>query len=112
MARVADPQKRAEWVERLRRFETSSTTVDAFCEAEGVSTASFYQWRAKLAVGEKLATSAQHPAAFVPVHIAAASEVAIHLPGGVQVTLPARERELIERTIALLVRATAAQERH
>jgi transposase-like protein len=112
MARVADPQKRAEWVERLRRFETSRMTVEAFCAAEGVSTASFYQWRAKLAVGEKLATSAQHPAAFVPVHVAATSEVAIHLPGGVQVTLPAHERELIERTIAVLVGATAAQERH
>lgn len=88
MARVADPQKRVEWVERLRRFETSSTTVEhAFCEAEGVSTASFYQSRDR-PVGEAFAASAQDPAAFVPVHLAAASEVAIHLPGGV--SLPCR----------------------
>ncbi len=107
MARVANPRKRAEWVERLRRFESSGATISAFCEAEGVSAASFYQWRAKLAVGEKLAVSAQRPAAFVPVHVAATNEVALHLPGGVRVLLPTHERELIERTIALLVRATA-----
>lgn len=110
MARVASPQKRAEWMGRLRRFESGSATVAAFCAAEGVSIASFYQWRAKLAGGEEIATSAQR-ATFVPVHIATTSEVAIHLPGGVRVMLPAHERELIERTIAMLLRATAAQER-
>jgi hypothetical protein len=94
----------------LRRFESCSATVGVFCSEEGVSIASFYQWRAKLACGEEIATSVQ-PAAFVPVHVAATSEVAIHLPGGVRVTLPAHERELIESTIAMLVRATAAQER-
>jgi hypothetical protein len=127
VARVASPQKRAEWMGRLRRFESSSATVVAFCAAEGVSMASFYQWRAKLLSertrnapsqvteenirnGSRSAAQPHHPT-FVPVHIAATSEVAIHLPGGVRVMLPAHERELIERTIAMLVRATAAQER-
>ncbi len=124
MARVASPQKRAEWMGRLRRFESGAATVAAFCAAEGVSIASFYQWRAKLGSGEsngdvsasnvqkgaRSAAQPHHPT-FVPVHISASSEVAIHLPGGVRVMLPAHERELIERTIAMLVCATAAQER-
>ena len=36
------------WMERLERFEQSGGSVQQFCDLEGVSTASFYQWRRKL----------------------------------------------------------------
>ena len=41
--------KEALWQERIRRFRRSGQTVAGFCAAEGVSTASFYQWRRRLA---------------------------------------------------------------
>jgi len=45
MTRSVDGAKRRAWSERLRRFERCELTLAAFCEAEGVSTPSFYQWR-------------------------------------------------------------------
>ena len=45
MARSADSVKRQIWRQRLRRFERGRLTIAAFCQAEGVSAASFYQWR-------------------------------------------------------------------
>jgi hypothetical protein len=37
-----------EWVDRLTRRGESDGSVAQFCEAEGVSVASFYQWQRKL----------------------------------------------------------------
>jgi hypothetical protein len=41
--------KAALWRGRFRRFRRSGQTIAEFCAAEGVSTASFYQWRRRLA---------------------------------------------------------------
>jgi hypothetical protein len=46
---IEDEEQRAQWVERLSRFEKDGRTVVAFCAGEGVSTWSFYTWRKKLA---------------------------------------------------------------
>ena len=76
------------WGERLERFEQVGQTVAQFCEAEGVSTASFYQWRRKLRVD---ASSTPALAKFVPVEVAtprqaeAATVMSVELPGGVLV---------------------------
>ena len=48
MARLADPDVRQRWEERMRSFERSGLSVVNFCREEGVSTPSFYQWRKKL----------------------------------------------------------------
>src|SRR3954447_20371816 len=40
------------WAERLARFATASLTTAQFCAAEGVSVASFYLWRRRLAAAE------------------------------------------------------------
>ena len=42
-------EKAQEWQARLDRFEQANTTVLRFCDREGVSVPSFYQWRRKLA---------------------------------------------------------------
>lgn len=47
-------RKEALWQGRIRRFRRSGQTVAGFCAAEGVSTASFYQWRRRL--GERRPT--------------------------------------------------------
>jgi len=60
---------RAQWRERLRRFDKREGTVAAFCEAESVSTWSLYDWRRKLQATEAAApdsTRAERPS-FVDV---------------------------------------------
>jgi transposase len=46
--RCPDHLTRQRWQQRLERFRRSGLTVSAFCESEGVSTASFYTWRRRL----------------------------------------------------------------
>ena len=48
MSRSIDPTVWERWRDRHRRFESSDLTVAAYCQAEGVSPAGFYQWRKKL----------------------------------------------------------------
>ena len=48
MGRHADHGKHCEWIERIRRRRESGLTVAEFCEWEGVSVASFYNWQKKL----------------------------------------------------------------
>lgn len=55
MVRRLNSVKVQEWTQRLARFSASShRSVAQFCDAEGVSTASFYQWQRKL---QKLSSS-------------------------------------------------------
>ena len=48
MGRRVDHGKHCEWSERIRRWGESGLTVAEFCEWEGVSVASFYNWQKKL----------------------------------------------------------------
>ena len=54
MSRGSNPTKVAQWSDRLERFETSGQTVTNFCVTEGVSQPSFYQWRKKLSIGNRV----------------------------------------------------------
>jgi hypothetical protein len=46
--RRPDPAVRQLWQKRLDRFRRSGLTITAFCDCEGISTASFYVWRRRL----------------------------------------------------------------
>lgn len=92
MARGSDPVKVRQWKERLKRFGKSNQSVVKFCEAEGVSQPSFYQWKKKLAGGVN-AKPARQPKrrkptsapAFHRVRISSGertSDVTIRLPNG------------------------------
>lgn len=50
MARAVGRARRsgAQWQSLIERAERSPLSVEAFCRGEGVSTASFYQWRKRL----------------------------------------------------------------
>ena len=48
MPRGHSPQKIRQWTERLKRFERSGVSVARFCQSEGISESSFYQWKRKL----------------------------------------------------------------
>ena len=80
-----------EWQERLKRFESSGLSIDAFCREEDVGRAQFADWlsalRVKEAAGEKETRSGVEPA-FVPVTVKA-QFIEILLPGGGLVRLSA-----------------------
>lgn len=48
MSRGSNPAKVREWTDRLLRFQNSAVTVAQFCDGEGVSAPSFYQWKRRL----------------------------------------------------------------
>jgi hypothetical protein len=113
MVRGSNPSKVQEWTERLARFRNSKMSVAQFCDAEGVSSPSFYQWQRKLrkrsvsagSVKDPAASSTDGPGAFQAVQVTpsqplmAARDLAatppaftrpvltVWLPGGIQVTV-------------------------
>ena len=112
MARLPDPKLARQWRQRLDRFEHSDFTVAEFCESEGYSTGSFYQWRRKLRDGK----SPGDPA-FIPVQLDASELLCnarrgfeIDLPGGATVKVP-RDATTAERRemIAEIVQATSVE---
>ena len=106
MARLPNPQLALQWRERLERFDHSELTIAEFCDLEGCSTASFYQWRQKVRSGEL-----QTKPAFVAVDLdtsdlagRAGRGIEIDLPGGAIVKVPvgatrAEQRQLIEAVV-------------
>ena len=92
--------KRQEWAARLQRFQENPSSVAAFCRSEGVSSASFYLWKRRLAV-EPTPTMPT----FVPLtitHTPTASAVEVAFPNGIVFRLPADEHAL--RTLFALAR--------
>ena len=81
MGRHADHGKHCEWIERIRRRRESGLTVAEFCEWEGVSVASFYNWQKKLrgmksrrqsvelVTPEGRLQGSPQKASFLPVHV-------------------------------------------
>lgn len=111
MARSADSRKVVEWRRRLRRYEKTEMTAAAFCEAEGVSTASLYQWRRKLArEATELAEAPSGSAGFTPVRIVASPAMAAHLPGGTKLEIPLGDAAALKVAIAALAAADAQRE--
>jgi hypothetical protein len=70
MARPKDLGIEHTWRLRLRRQAASGLSVAAFCAREGVSSASFYAWRRRLAAPP--AAARPDPPLFVPIHLAPA----------------------------------------
>src|SRR5437588_8678613 len=77
MAQHPDAAKQRRWLELIRRWQQSQTTVREFCERNQVSEASFFSWRrvlrerGLLAEPTRSATSAEAPA-FVELSTAVA----------------------------------------
>ncbi len=96
MLRGSDPVKCQQWTERLERFAKSGQTVAEFCRTEGISAASFYQWKQKLAsVDRNNKTLGKHgrrrkPSAFKRLRVSppnVSSGVSIRLPDGIVMDL-------------------------
>ncbi len=99
MARGPNPIKVQEWTERLARFRKSKLSVAEFCDAEGVSTPSFYHWQRKLrklaspgSKNDSTTSPTNRRPAFQTVQVTSSGPLAapqpaltVWLPGGIQV---------------------------
>jgi hypothetical protein len=99
MARGPNPIKVQEWTERLARFRKSKLSVAQFCDAEGVSTPSFYHWQRKLrklaspgSKSDSTTSPTNRRPAFQTVQVTSSGPLAapqpaltVYLPGGIQV---------------------------
>ncbi len=78
---------RQTWAERLARFAAAGLTTAQFCAAEGVSVASFYLWKRRLAAqdlpaGPELSRPEAGPR-LLPVRLAGQTPaIELVLPGG------------------------------
>jgi len=121
MVRGSDPVKVRAWRERLERFARSGAMAKQFCADEGVSVASFYDWRRKLARTAAI-RSHQHEhrdlgpnkhnastSTFMPVVVSSApAPVSILLPDGSQISVPSENLNALRTVVGELVRARQA----
>jgi len=86
---VPVPDASQRWVERLQRFAEGNQTVTAFCAVEGVSVASYYSWKRRLAPPSD--APATRVLKVVPLRItpSATGSVELTLPSGAMVRFPA-----------------------
>ncbi|MCP4548592.1 MAG: hypothetical protein GY835_19220 [bacterium] len=83
-----------EWQERLKRFEASELSLDAFCRQEDVGRSTFMDWlktlkkESRRQAAMERETRSEERAAFVPVTVNA-NMIEILLPGGGRVRLSA-----------------------
>jgi hypothetical protein len=92
--RTPDAALERVWQARLGRWRRSEETVHEFCAAEGVSAASFYAWRRRLA----LASAATVPGPqFVPVRVTVEDPDGEKVAGGLIVAKKISSRECHEK---------------
>jgi len=90
MSRSSSQAKVRQWADRLERFRSSGQTVAWFCDCEGVSVPSFYQWRKKLGVGSGRrlpAKSGDNALQAIELSPARSASVTIRLPNGIVIEL-------------------------
>ena len=91
MARPKDLGLEHTWRRRLQRQAASGLSIPDFCSQEGVSTASFYAWRRRLAAPPPAAPP-ESPL-FVPIHLDPSPRLDDAPPDrGFEIELPHRVR--------------------
>jgi hypothetical protein len=119
---LSDSGKAVDWRRRVRRFGRSGMTVVRFCKQEGVSTASFYRWRNRLAEWGRrtrnadartaATTGVEHGPLFQPVRVTGAeTPISIQLPGGARVEVPAENLDAVRAVLGELLRHDATLDR-
>ncbi len=112
MRRGADSAKLDMWRRRLVEFGRGTETVAAFCRRVGVSAATFYGWRRKVAQSPgsgqtSHGTQAVSPLSFLPVHVTGQPPgvIEVVLAGGVRVLVPSGDRESLRLVLELVTGA-------
>jgi hypothetical protein len=92
----------------MARFRSSRLSVVPFCQEEGVSVSSFYQWRKKLAQLPQPITEVDQPeSSFTPVRLVASPSVSVRLPGGTQLDVPTADPQLFQLALQTLAQIDA-----
>ncbi len=117
MVRGSDSAKVRVWRERLERFVKSGMKVKQFCVGEGVSAASFYDWRRKLEESsagrdgqEDCDLEPSHPSGrtnrvFAPIVVSPVpTSVSIRLLSGVQIEVLSENLAAVRAVICELLR--------
>lgn len=122
MRRGPDAVKLDLWRRRFREFDRSAESVAAFCRRVGVSAATFYLWRRRLAAqsGEpsgpksprrdtpKRSQSSVPPLSFLPIEVTgqAPSLIEVVLTDGTRVLVPRGDRESLQLVLEVIAGTT------
>lgn len=105
MVQSSDLGKATVWRQRLRGFGRAGMTVVGFCEAEGVSTASFYRWRKRLGQQRTPTSNGDQTPTFQAVRVTPANApVSIRLPGGARIEVPTTNLDVVRTVLGELLR--------
>jgi hypothetical protein len=103
MGRSVDSKRWAAWRARLRRLDRSGLPVTRFCDSEGVSAASVYRWRKRIAAadeGHAAGTAAPSEGqAFAAVTVVDVAALIAELPGGTRLRIPAGNVQVLRAAI-------------
>lgn len=122
MSRRLRGSAKEEWVRRMARFARSNQSVVRFCDDEGVSTPSFYQWRKRLDETRSRGTVSSGTACgdrrrrqrFMPVQVLMvdgaqhAAKTIVRLGHGIQIEL-GDDLTIVEAVIRQLTAAAQTQ---
>ena len=122
MRRGPDAVKLELWRRRFREFERGKESVAAFCQRVGVSAATFYLWRrrvAELAVQPsgpksprrdtpKRSHSLVPPLSFLPIEVTGQGQnvIEVVLTGGTRVLVPRGDRESLQLVLEVIAGTT------
>jgi hypothetical protein len=122
MHRGPDAVKLELWRRRFREFERGTESVAAFCRQVGVSAATFYLWRRRVAaqtVEPRLPKSPRHdhtkrsqssvpPLSFLPVEVTglSPSRVEVVRIDGTRVLVPRGDRESLQLVLEVIAGTT------
>ena len=95
MARQPDPALRQAWRELISRQPRSGLSIAQFCEAQRISTDSFYKWRRELSQ-----TSDLRRQTFLPVEVLAGEPIddvplRVRLKAGAVIEIPPQRTDVL-----------------
>ncbi|WP_197441446.1 IS66 family insertion sequence element accessory protein TnpA [Thalassoglobus neptunius] len=96
---------RVQWVEWIEQQPGTGLSVAEFCDAVGVSTNSFYRWRAKLSQAQ---VDSNVSAQFVPLTLVGSTSVEIEFPCGAVMRVPS-ENVVLRQVLEILLEAGATE---
>ena len=100
------------WQQRVRRFAGSGMTLEGFCKEEGVSVSSFCRWRRKLGERPETTRDDEQTPTFRAVRVTPVDmPVAILLPGGSRVEVPAANLDVVRAVLGETLRHDAKRTR-
>jgi hypothetical protein len=117
MARRSDPNLHALWRDRIRRQESSGSTIEQFCAQEQIARSKFHAWKRRFRLMDSPDQSPALPAPsnFLPVTIrldnrtfdpdAPAPSIEADLPNGIRLRIPTANARLACQLVRSIARA-------